>query len=239
MGVERSLSLALRAAPSFATDLLAALLSPARCAACDEPVARPASFCPPCARSALRPAPGPTREIAAFVYGGPVARAIARLKYERRPDLGLPLGDLLFRAIERRRSDVEGRDRCAIRGEGRIVIPVPLHPSRLAERGYNQSMLLGHRVARQLGAPFWPLALRRTRATEAQATLDRPRRIANVLRAFEVRRPERLCGRSILLVDDVRTTGATLDACRSALHEAGATDVVWAVVAQSGGPVGL
>jgi ComF family protein len=219
----------MRAATSFALELLAAALSPPRCAACDEPVDLLAAFCPPCARAAQRAAAGDPRASAAFVYGGSIARAIVRLKYERRPDLGRPLGDLLFRVVEPLRAQL---------GDP-IVVPVPLHPSRLAERGFNQSVLIAHRLARGLRAPLWPLALTRTRATAAQAALDREARIANLADAFAVRRPARVRGRPILLVDDVRTTGATLDACARALRNAGAAEVAWAVVAQAGEQSGL
>ncbi len=205
-------------------ELLATALAPPCCAACDEPVGLLSAFCSSCARAALRADAGDPRASAAFVYGGSVARAIVRLKYERRPDLGRPLGDLLFRALEPRRAAI-----------GHVlVVPVPLHPLRLAERGFNQSLLVAHRVARGLRAPLRALALARTRATVQQASLDRAARIANLADAFAVRHPERVRGKSILLVDDVRTTGATIDACAAALRAAGAADVAWAVVAQAG-----
>jgi ComF family protein len=113
-------------------------------------------------------------------------------------------------------------------------VPVPLHPSRLAERGYNQSSLLARRVARHLGAPFAPLALARARDTPKQATLDREARLANVAGAFRVREPTRVYGRAVLLVDDVSTTGATLAACAQALQAAGASAVATAVLARAG-----
>jgi ComF family protein len=160
---------------------------------------------------------------AAFAYGGAIARVIARLKYERRPDLARPLGDLLARALEPQRallSDV-------------VVVPVPLHANRLTERGFNQSALLAGRVAHGLRAPLWALALRRWQDTPHQTTLDRRARAKNVVGAFVARQAARIHGRRVLLVDDVRTTGATLGACEQALREAGASSVEWAVVAQA------
>jgi ComF family protein len=147
------------------------------------------------------------------------------MKYERRPDLARPLADLLWREIEPHRAAMTGA----------FVVPVPLHPSRLASRGFNQSALLARRIAAALGARYLPLALGRWRDTAQQSTLDREARRANVADAFYVRQPLRIRGRRILLVDDVRTTGATLDACIRALAGAGAVDTAWAVIARAAG----
>ena len=104
-----------------------------------------------------------------------------------------------------------------------VVIPVPLHHRRLWWRGFNQAALLAAPVARALDARFAPSALVRTRDTTAQATLPRVHRLRNVQSAFVAR--TLLEGARVLLVDDVRTTGATLEACASALRGAGALDV--------------
>jgi ComF family protein len=195
-------------------------LAPPRCAACDARVRSLAVFCPACGSTAERAAEE-VGSTAAFVYGGAVSRAIMRMKYENRPDLARPLADLLWRALEPRADGMQDA----------IVVPVPLHPSRLVERGFNQAALVASRVARRLGARFVPRALARTRETSQQATLDRGARAANVAGAFLVRDRRWVRGRAILLVDDVRTTGATLDACARALGDAGAKSVARAVVA--------
>jgi ComF family protein len=202
---------------AVAVELLGSLLAPPRCAACDGPVARLAVFCPACA-STVEPCDDAG---AAFVYGGAAAQAILRMKYEARPDLARPLGDLLWRKLAPRPP------------RGVLVVPVPLHASRLAERGYNQAGLLARRLARHAGAPFAPLALARVRDTPKQATLDREARLANVAGAFRVRQPTRTLERAVLLVDDVSTTGATLEACASALRAAGARSVETAVLAKA------
>jgi len=159
--------------------------------------------------------------MSAFVYGGALARAVTRLKYERRPDLARPLGDLLWRALE---PDAAALSRV-------VVVPVPLHPTRLAERGFNQSALIASRLARRLGASFRPMALARLRDTPRQAALDRQSRLANLSGAFVARQPDKVRARDVLLVDDVRTTGATIEACTEALYVAGARSVSSAAVA--------
>jgi ComF family protein len=146
------------------------------------------------------------------------------MKARRQADLARPLGELLWRAIAPR----------ADRLRPFVVVPVPLHPARVAERGFNQAALLAGRVARHLDAPFWPSALARTLATPPQTTLTRQARLSSVSRAFAVREPEHVAGRDVLLVDDVWTTGATLDACERAVLESGAARVARAVVARAG-----
>ncbi len=110
-------------------------------------------------------------------------------------------------------------------------MPVPLHPLRLAERGYNQAALLARPLARDLGASFEPLALRRTRDTAQQATLARNERLTNVENVFAVRDRSIVEGRRVLLVDDVRTTGATLRECKRVILASGAREVVSTVLA--------
>jgi ComF family protein len=102
---------------------------------------------------------------------------------------------------------------------------VPLHPARLAERGYNQSELLAAELARCWSLPrLSSSALIRTRETDSQVGLDLPARQANVAGAFTAS-PRWVEGQDVLLVDDVCTTGATLNACAQALREAGAVTV--------------
>lgn len=109
---------------SLAFELFASLLAPPRCAACDAPVALLAAFCPPCARTVVRAhvddSLGDSAVVAGFAYGGAVARAISRFKYERRPDLARPLGDLLWRAVEPLAPTLGGSSsyRCPFTGHG-------------------------------------------------------------------------------------------------------------------------
>ena len=214
--------IAISSVASLMLEVASSLLAPPRCAACDERVPMLAAFCTECARTAERAPSDSRHDIAAFVYGGAVSRAIGRLKYDRRPDLARPLGDLLWRAIERHARALAGA----------VVVPVPLHEVRLAERGFNQSALLARRVSRRLGAPLRP-ALVRIRDTPQQTALDGAARIANVAGAFRARHPCSVRGCAVLLIDDVCTTGATLAECARAMREAGARSVASAVVART------
>lgn len=106
-----------------------------------------------------------------------------------------------------------------------LIVPIPLHGSRLRSRGYNQAALLAKHLARDLNLPLVAKAARRTRATKPLAqSMDRHERRRIVAGAFTAD-PARVGGRRILLIDDVVTTGATLDECASALRTAGATTV--------------
>src|SRR5262249_28642025 len=143
---------------------------------------------------------------------GDVAReAVHALKFGGQRGLARPLGDLLAELVT---ADlpVDGVD---------LVVPVPLHPSRERERGFNQSLLLARRIGRVCKLPVRADLLVRTAATRPQAELAADAR-ANVRDAFAVRRPELVKGRRVILVDDIFTTGSTASACARRLREAGA-----------------
>lgn len=112
-----------------------------------------------------------------------------------------------------------------------VIVPVPLHPSRLRRRGFNQSQLIANHVSRDLGVPIEPLLVR-TRATVSQVDLNATERYENTRSAFMLARSIALNGRSVLLVDDVITTGSTLAACATVLRGAGATTVDAATIAR-------
>lgn len=101
------------------------------------------------------------------------------------------------------------------------IVPVPLHPTRLRSREFNQSLLLADQLSRHLARPVSTTQLIRASATAPQTTLTRQERLRNLRNAFDVHRPQNLSEKRILLVDDVFTTGTTLNECAKTLRDAG------------------
>ncbi len=203
---------------------------PPRCPACAQRTSGwPSLFCPSC-EAGLERAPGPVHMprgdcvdllVAPFVYGGPLARAIVRFKHAGLPALGARLADLGVGRV-----DVPAAD---------VVVPVPLHPRRLAERGFNAASVIGGRVARSIGRPLARGALARNRDTPSQGGLPPAGRLLNVKGAFSGgRRCGLVRGRAVLLVDDVWTTGATARACARVLLRSGACSVTVFTLARVG-----
>lgn len=152
-------------------------------------------------------------------YEGVLRELIHLLKYGRVRSLARALGERLAAALPLdQRFDV--------------IVPVPLHWRRRLARGFNQAALLAGAVARRYAVPVSP-ALKRRRRTGSQAGLSHAQRRANVSGAFAVRRPKRVRGRRVLLVDDVMTTGATASACAAALKQAGAAYVAVLTLART------
>jgi ComF family protein len=141
-----------------------------------------------------------------------VARVLKRMKYDGYFGLAGELASLMVSAWPRWEQAID------------LVIPIPLHPDRLRERGYNQSELLVREIEQELGWEVDSEALVRRRKTRPQIYLNHEERRLNVLGAFEGNR-ERVRNRRVLLVDDVCTTGATLEAAARALLDAGALSV--------------
>jgi len=238
------------------------LLWPARCAACDRQVPEDALFCAPC-NLAINPMPAigvcpgcalpfeaAPRDVmsdgercrrcrrvplpfisaaAGFEYGETIAHAIVRMKHGGRRDLAQRLARLLVPAVAE--SLAHGRI-----GSTDIVVPVPLHASKLRERGFNQALelarwaLIGLSRAPRLrpsgGLPRLERnLLHRTRATRELGRAGPGARLAEVAGAFVVSDTARVRDRRVLLIDDVYTTGATFSECSNALLAAGVTAV--------------
>jgi ComF family protein len=151
-------------------------------------------------------------------YEDTLRELIHLFKYSRIRTLAGPLGEMIASAVPRDQSFD-------------AVVPMPLHWRRRLARGFNQAELLARAVARRYGVGVTN-AVRRGRATQAQAGLSNARRRINVAGAFTVHRPQAVAGRRVLLVDDVMTTGATAAACAAALREAGASYVALLTLAR-------
>jgi ComF family protein len=218
-------------------------LFPARCAACREAVGVHGALCsvcwgdihfitdPLCHRCGLpfehimgemalcghcmKQPPAFAEARAVFRYDGSSRAQVLALKYYDKTQLAPVFGQWLARMGKPYAAKVQA------------ILPVPLHYWRLLGRRYNQAALLAHALSDQTGLPVLADALLRTRATRTQAGLTKKGREDNVRGAFKVasRKRARLKGASVLLIDDVMTTGATLNACARALHDAGVIDV--------------
>jgi ComF family protein len=169
-----------------------------------------------CVRCTAHPPPY-AASVAAFRYAWPVDALVRGFKYQKRLSHGRVLGTLLAEAVLARHAALPD-----------AIVPVPLHPARERERGYNQAWELARVAGGVLRVAAWPTACARVRETPPQAGLDAAARRTNVVGAFAVRRDVR--GAHVAIVDDVMTTGATVAALAVALRTAGARRVdAWAV----------
>ena len=161
-------------------------------------------------------------------YAPPLDHALTALKFHGELTLARPLGMLLMQHLH----SAPARPLNSIDA----LVPIPLSGARLAERGFNQSLQIarGMRACRHGHCP--PIlhdALIRRHHARAQSSLSRAERLHNLQDAFSVPRPARIAGRRLCLVDDVMTTGSTLQAAAHALHAAGARDIIAVVVART------
>ncbi len=216
---------------------------PPQCLACREIVAEPAGLCPACWRAMpfiSRPFCERLGTPFAVDYGGPLlspaaiadppafrrARSVARhegvardlvhrLKYGDRQELAIGMGRMMAAAARDSLGDVD------------VIIPVPLHWTRLWQRRFNQAAALAAVIARESGLPMEPLWLRRRKRTPRQVGLNRAERRQNLQGAFVVPPAAQpfVRGRRVLLVDDVMTTASTANAAARVLVRAGASDV--------------
>jgi len=155
------------------------------------------------------------------IYDGPLREAVHALKFGGRRALARPLGALMAGVAA---ADPLLRDVCRI-------VPVPLHPSRLRERGFNQAQALAEEVGRRLGTAVDARVLQRVRPTLPQAELRAVDRRANVRGAFRMR--GRAAWPRVLLVDDVMSTGSTVAECARTLRQGGAGEVVVLTLARA------
>ena len=163
------------------------------------------------------------RNISCARYHGAIKNAIKRYKFDKRPDLYRGLGEILTDEISD--YNLTGID---------IIIAVPLHKRRLKVRGFNQSELLAKYVSKELNISYVKGALAKVKDSPPQSTMKTPsERRKNVAGAFAVVDKEVICGKNILLIDDVFTTGATLSEISRILIKSGAKTVYTATIAMA------
>jgi ComF family protein len=222
------LNTAARAAGRLVEALLAALL-PADCFLCEQPLPfrQEGGVCLPCWQRlswapGFRPRRGPLQALLwAADHDGPIRRLVHGLKFADMDYLAPALG----RSMATRLAPL------LVAQSPDLIVPVPLHYWRRYRRGYNQAERLARAIALRTGVPLDTRALRR-RHGGRQLGLSRRERLRSLAGCFAAR-PGRACGRTILLVDDVVTTGATLEACARALLAGGARRVVGCVLART------
>ena len=207
---------------SIATDLL----FPPRCAGCGQ---IDTYWCNACQREIqamtlserLKPR-SPLQDVTASGWHVDKLReAVQALKYGNVPALAKPLGEKMAACLKQQDWTID------------TIVPVPLHTKRLAERGYNQAQLLAEQVAAIMDIGCQANALERIRETQSQVTISGTERLENIKDAF-VANSQFVSGRSILVIDDVYTTGSTMSACGEALRSAGATNVYGLTVTAAG-----
>jgi ComF family protein len=157
------------------------------------------------------------------VYDDVAQRAIVLLKHHEVTKLGEWFGSRLAEMVKKHHDEFDVD----------VVVPVPLHCARRRARGYNQAELIAKPLARLLSLPFEPQLLFRTKPRPRKLILSRKEHWKAVRGAYEVPKPGRVGERRVLVVDDLFTTGATMDACARALKKAGAASVIALTVART------
>jgi competence protein ComFC len=243
----------LRARAASLAKLVELLVFPSFCRLCKEPLEEPGErivcgsclsrlaprsgpACPRCGRfhegeaeshlcaRCLDSLPAFSMQRSCGAYGGALKDIILLFKYRKYAPLSRPLARYAESCLAADARLWEGADG---------LVPVPLHPARRRERGFNQARLLARDLAKLRGMRVFRGSLVKTRNAPAQAGLRAADRERNVRRAYAVRRPDRVRGKTLILVDDVTTTGATLRECARVLVEAGAKEVRAITLAQA------
>lgn len=184
------------------------VFTPALCLQCEEESKK--LICNTCLSKIIRAKPTSEQIRHYGLFEDPLKNLIYQFKFENKFGLARPFAQLL--------TDIAPR-------QVDVIIPVPLHISRLRERTYNQSALMAKELSSLLGIPTRLTLLRKIRATFSQTDLPKSKRQSNVRGSFEVTDSSRINGKRVLLIDDVYTTGATLQECVKTLLRANAKQV--------------
>ena len=193
-------------------------INPPFCERCGTPLSVHLQTCTQCQNNPLHYIDG--IRSAAYFENNPIRAAIHTLKYRNHKAIAAILGEILADAC--RRFDLTAQ----------VIVPVPLHSTRYRERGYNQCELVAVQLAKILNLPVDTHTLQRVRKTKSQMQLRAEERHQNMNDAFACRSNE-LSGQTVLIIDDVCTTGSTLDACAKALKQSGVAFVWGATLAKA------
>lgn len=155
------------------------------------------------------------------LHTGVLRTAVLRMKFNRCRELVQPLGQMLAQRVAQEPAQPHPLDF----GQVRAIVPVVLHPRRRAWRGFDQAILLSRVLSRETGLDCWERVITRVKNTHVQVGLSPEQRRQNMRGAFEVRAPDKVQGGILFLVDDVYTTGSTLQEAAQALRRAGAAQV--------------
>ena len=193
------------------------LISGKICNKCGQPLKNMSNYCEMCIGGKHIY----TKSRSAFVYEGKVSGAILNFKFHNAKYYCKPFAHYLAQLYQDYKYDCD------------VVIPVPIHSSRLKERGYNQSELIAKHFCKILSLPLDTTSLVKIKKTKNQAELDFKQRQTNLDGAFKVTDKNQIKGKKVLIVDDVYTTGATIDCCATELFKSGAKQVLALTVAHA------
>ena len=187
------------------------------CEKCGEPLENMASFCENCKNGKHFY----TKSRSAFVYEGCVSSGILNFKFHNGQYYSKPFANYLADLYKDQKYNCD------------LIIPVPIHVTRLKERGYNQSELLAKDLGEIINLPVDTKSLTKVKKTKNQAELDFKQRHSNLEKAFKVTNKKQIKDKIILLIDDVYTTGSTIDECAKELTKAGAKSVYALTIAHA------
>ncbi|MBQ9313422.1 MAG: ComF family protein [Clostridia bacterium] len=161
--------------------------------------------------------------VSLFQYKDFIRSKILEFKFDGKPYIGNTFAELMCSVMQEKNIVTD------------ILVPVPIHKRRYIERGYNQSELLAKFISKKMNVKYNAKLLKKTRNNIAQSTLNRENRMKNVTNVYKVNSKYNICGKSVLLIDDIYTTGATAKECAKVLKQSGAKEVVCFTVAYSKG----
>lgn len=158
-------------------------------------------------------------QISLFTYRNFIRSKILEMKFDGKAYISSSFAECMCKILKDKNIEFD------------IIIPVPIHPKRYMERGYNQSELLSRFISREFKVKNATKILFKVKNNVPQSTLNQKKRIENVINAYKVKKNKKICGKKILLIDDIYTTGATANECAKILKKNGASKVICFTIA--------